>query len=232
MKLVALAFRLMSLKHNTDDMISNHILYFIDDNARDGRANAGALQRLLDAEDIEVRHVQPYPRMSEYHQLLADPNVKAFFIDQRMKSGSDVNYNGTDLATFLRGHYAKFPIYILTAFKKETAEFEEHQHSVEDIIGKNEIESSAPNSKAVRARVLRRIAVYADVLDETEQRFHDLLVKSLTESLTDEELEELDMLETERKILTRGADLTHERKLEQAIEILNRELEGLDIDDE
>jgi len=214
------------------NIMEEHILYFIDESEKDGRANAGALERLLDAENVKVIPIKPYIHMSDYHKLIEDPRVKTLLIDQRMKSGSDVDYNGIELASFLRGHYSKFPIYILTAFKKSTAEFEEYQHNVEDIIGKDEIELSHENSKAVRGRILRRIAVYGDLLEETEKRFHDLLVRSITETLSPDELAELDLLDTERKMRTRGADLLEEQQLERALEILNKELESLHSDDE
>src|SRR5687767_923459 len=79
----------------------------------------------------------------------------------------------------------KLPIYILTAFANEEGEFEGSEFNVEAILDKSEIEDpTSETAKIIKARFLRRLAVFEDVLSIREKRFHQLLIKSLKESLS------------------------------------------------
>lgn len=199
------------------------ILYLVDDKEEARWANVPALQKLLDAPDVEVVGLVPFQTFAEYDPVLANPQVRGFLIDQRMRGGGVVNYNGIDLAEYLRGHYRKLPIYILTGYPKD--DFSGTEYRVEDIVDKEDIEDrSSDKAKTIRARILRRLAVFEDVLNERERRFHDLLVKSMKEPLTADEQKELGILEDERLVPTQGMEIRDAKALEKAIEELRAKL--------
>jgi hypothetical protein len=66
------------------------------------------------------------------------------------------------------------------------------------VIDKGHLSGDEHVKREIAARILRRINVFDDILDERENRFHDLLVKSLSENLSDEELSELQELQEVR----------------------------------
>lgn len=198
------------------------VLYFVDEKEEARWANTHALKKLLDTPEVEVVGLAPFQKFEEYDRLLAEPQVRGFFIDQRMRGGG-VNYNGIDLAEYLRGHYRKLPIYILTGHP--TDDFTGSAYRVEDIVDKEDIEDRESEvAKTIRARILRRLAVFEDVLNEQERRFHDLLIKSMKEPLTVEEERELGILEIERLLPSQPDELRDAKSLEKAIEELKAKL--------
>lgn len=196
-------------------------IYFIDEDAAARRANVRSLTTLLDTNELEIEAMEPFPNFAEYSNLLAAPETVAFVLDQRMKGSGIVNYNGTDLAKYLRGLDAKMPIYILTGHAQEIQDFAGSEHLVEYIIGKDEIEdSTTKNAKIVKARLLRHLNVFNDIRDEQEQIFHDLLVKSLREPLTKEEQEKMNRIEGITTAPILAAERGRENELSQQIEKL------------
>lgn len=203
------------------------ILYFVDEKEEARWANTHALKKLLDTPDVEVTGLAPFQNFAEYDPLLANPQVRGFFIDQRMRGGG-VNYNGIDLAEYLRGHHRKLPIYILTGHP--TDDFTGTAYRVEDIVDKEDIEDrDSEIAKTIRARILRRLAVFEDVLNEQERRFHDLLVKSMKEPLTSNEEKELGILEIERLVPLQSEELRDVKALEAAITELKKRIETTDL---
>ncbi len=173
------------------------ILYVVDDKHEALWANVPALQRFLDCPTIKVEPLTPFPQFPQFNYLLKNPNLGGFFIDQKMKGRGVVNYNGIELAEYLRGLYPKLPIYILTGYPEE--DFSATAYRVEDIIEKATLdEGNSDRAKMVKARILRRLDVFDDVLNVREKRFHELLVKSIKEPLSQAEEKELGLLETER----------------------------------
>lgn len=176
--------------------MKRHTIYFVDEDEPARRANLRDLTALLDNPAIQIRDLAPLKTFAEYDALAADPATAAFILDQRMKTGGTVSYNGTDLAAHLRGIDAKMPIYILTGYADQIDDFRGSEHLVEYIIDKEHIENPASEkAKIVKARLLRHLNVFNDVRDERAERFHSLLVKSLRQPLTSEEHEEMDFLE-------------------------------------
>lgn len=206
--------------------MSQIILYFVDEKEAARLANAPLLQRLLDSSDIKVEAIAPFPQFSQFDELLKNPNLGGFFIDQKMRGGSLVNYNGIELAGHLRSRYPKMPIYILTGYPPDD-ELTGGAYRVEDIIDKADIEErDSEKAQMLKARILRRLAVFDDVLNTREQRFHDLLVKSMKEALTVEEEKELGLLETERLAPQHAAELKDAKALEQAITELKAKMQN------
>lgn len=206
--------------------MSQIILYFVDDKEAARLANGPLLQRLLDSPDIKVEAIAPFPQFGQFDELLKNPNLGGFFIDQKMRGGSSVNYNGIELAGHLRSRHPKLPIYILTGYPPDD-ELTCGQYRVEDIVNKEDIEErTSDKAQVLKARILRRLAVFGDVLDAREQRFHDLLVRSMNEPLTAAEEKEMGLLEMERLAPQHAAELRDAKALEQAIAELKATLQN------
>lgn len=207
--------------------MKRNIIHFIDEDEAARRANARALRTLLDNAEITISPTAPYVSFGEYNALVANPRTAAFVLDQRMKGSGNVTYNGTDLARYLRGIDAKVPIYILTGHPDEHEDFAGSNHLVEYIIGKDNIDvPDSDSAKIVKARILRHLDVFNDVRDAQEQRFHDLLVKSLRSPLTPEEQKEMDDLEGASTAPVLAAEREAERSLNAKIEELKKLLPG------
>lgn len=207
--------------------MKRHVIYFVDEDDAARRANVRDLTTLIDNPAIDVSQLPPFKTFGEYDPLVADPSTAAFILDQRMKGSGIVSYNGTDLAKYLRGIDGKMPIYILTGHAAEKQDFVGSEYLVEYIIGKDEIEDSkSEGAKIVKARLLRHLDVFNDVRDEQEQRFHDLLVKSLRERLTVEEQKEMDQIEGDTTASIVAAERNKERDLGEKVEQLRKLLSG------
>lgn len=68
----------------------------------------------------------PLKTFEEYSALLhnEDADVAVILVDEKLHetasdSKSNVNYSGTQLATYIRKHFKEFPIYLITSFKSE-----------------------------------------------------------------------------------------------------------------
>ncbi|MCI0541988.1 MAG: hypothetical protein L0Z50_42875 [Verrucomicrobiales bacterium] len=200
------------------------ILYLVDEKEEARWANAPLLQRLLDSPDIKVEAIAPFPQFAQFDELLKNPNLGGFFIDQKMRGGASVSYNGIELAGHLRSRHPKLPIYILTGYPPDD-ELNSGAYRVEDIVDKEDIEvRTSEKAQTLKARILRRLAVFGDVLDAREQRFHDLLVKSMKEPLSPAEEKEMGLLEAERLAPQHAAEIHDTKALEQAIAELKAKL--------
>jgi len=207
--------------------MKRHIIYFVDEDAAARRANVRDLTTLLDNPEIKVIQQEPLKTFADYNPLMADPKTAAFILDQRMKGGGLVAYNGTDLAGYLRGIDGKMPIYILTGHADQPQDFVGFQHLVEYIIDKEHIENAnSEEAKIVKARLLRHLDVFNDVRNAQEQRFHDLLVKSLHGPLTREEQNEMDQIEGETTAPIQATERKKEQELGETVDQLRRLLDG------
>lgn len=203
--------------------MKRHVIYFVDEDPAARRANARALTTLLENQEILVTEQEPLEALAGYARLLADPETAAFVLDQRMKGSGHVPYNGTDLARYLRGIDGKMPIYILTGHADDVEDFRGSKHLVEYIIGKDEIDdASSETAQIVKARMLRHLEVFNDVRDAQEQRFHDLLVKSLQQTLTQEEQEEMDRIQGDTTASILASERIKERELSEQVNQLQR----------
>jgi len=213
-------------KHNVLTMKRN-IIYLVDENPPARRANVEALRRLLDNQEIQVKELEPLTNMADYNRLVAEHTTAAFVLDQRMKQAGLVNYNGTDLAAHLRSIDSKMPIYILTGYAEEKGDFDGSEYLVEYIIGKGEMrDQNSKEAKIIKARMLRHLDVFNDVLDEREQRFHDLLIKSLSTQLTQTEQDEMNKIEGETTAPIQAAERLKEQELGKSVEQLRRLLDS------
>jgi DNA-binding LytR/AlgR family response regulator len=201
--------------------MKRNVIYFVDEDDAARRANARELRALIADDSIHVKAQEPFSTFADYVPLIADPATAAFILDQRMKGSGKVNYNGIDLARYLRGIDGKMPIYILTGHPDAEGEFDGSKHLVDHILAKSSIEQvDSESAKIVKARLLRQLDVFNDVRDDQEQRFHDLLVKSLQEGLTPAEQDEMNKLEGEATTPVLALERVRERELSANIEIL------------
>lgn len=204
------------------------VIYFFDEDDAARRSNARELRALIDDASIQIEALEPFPAFASYAALVADPKTAAFILDQRMKGSGKVAYNGTDLASYIRSIDGKIPIYILTGHADSAEDFDGSRHLVDDILAKAEIEDkNSDPAKIIKARLRRHLEVFNDVRDDQEQRFHDLLVKSLRNPLSAEEQDEMNRLEGETTAPVLAAERSREHQLASSISQL-RALLGKD----
>jgi hypothetical protein len=199
-------------------------VYLVDENEEQRRACGLALSGLFAETGIEIKQLAPLQLPSDYTPLLASGSVLAFVLDQKMEDGG-VAYSGTELSTYLRGISPKLPIFILSNHTEDRALFAEGESDVEYIISKSVLwDTSSPDATIFKARFLRRLNAFVDVLSARAQRHHELLVKSLKEKLTLDEDRELGLLDTERVLPHHAAEIGDVKKLEAALAELRKRI--------
>lgn len=202
--------------------MKRNIIYFIDEDQAARRANTRELVSLIGDVEIEIIAQEPYKKFSDYDAILCNPTTAAFILDQRMKGSGKVNYNGTDLAEYLRRFDTKMPIYILTGHADAVEDFKGSEHLVEYILEKSDIEDvESDKARIIKARLLRHLAVFNNLRDSQDQRFQELLVKSLRENLSAEEEVEMAAIEGETTAPILLSEHARERSLAASIEKLN-----------
>lgn len=202
---------------------------FVDENDVQRRAFANALAGLFADSGISIKEMAPLPKVEDYAALLADGSVMGLILDQKMEDGG-VGYSGTQLSAHLRGFMPKLPIVILSNYTDDPALFEQDADAVEYLISKKTIvDPTARDAQIFKARFLRRLSGYADLIGARAQRFHDLLVKSLKESLNAEEAAEMGLLESERLLPQQAKEIGDVKALQDAITELKKRLNKDDL---
>lgn len=196
--------------------MNKRIIWIIDENKNQLKTSMNAFKIMMPS-SVEIETVFPPHRMKEEYidSILANPNTACIIIDQKLKDTGITTYVGIELAQYLRGINTKIPIYILTNYVDEKDEFVGGEWSVEDILDKGML--SDERAAIIRARILRNIDVYEDMLDERTRRFNALLKKSLTEQLDDTEQKELETLQFERTSVTLASEFQQLTALEQIV---------------
>lgn len=195
----------------------------IDENEVQLGTYAAALNALLEKTGVAVIPMAPLPTKEDYVPLLATGTVAGLIIDQKLEDGG-FNYTGSELASFLRGIDSKLPIIILTNYKDEEYEqFEAAEKDIEYVAAKDAIgDLDSREAQVFKARLLRHLNVFADVHDERQRRFHELLVKSLRETLSSEETTELGLLKTDRLLSVQADEQRETPTLESLLEDLRK----------
>ena len=216
--------------------MNKYIIWLIDDDEEELTTYGNEL-KLDMSQEIQIKAILPYPRKIDYvSTLLEDPDTACIIIDQKLKEKGPATYTGIELAQYLRRIKKKIPIYILTNFPHDQDEFAGGEWSVEDIISKGSF-SDEEGAQTAKARIMRHMKVYGDILDERAKRFNELLKKCLDDSLDEAELEELAELQFEQTAPTLAKEVEELEKLrqiaktnEQLIDLLsqNREAESTD----
>lgn len=193
------------------------VIWFIDEKEDEQRVWGNALRSaLLGA--VEIRSQVPFKTLEEYLPLLSDLQTVAIITDQRLKNSGVAPYTGIELAEYIRTINTKLPVYILTNFPDDEDAFEGLTWSVEDIIGKKELNDPEAR-KVIAARILRRVNTFRDILGERSERIRELLLKSSQNTLSASELDELERLGFEKSSSMLAEQLTQARQLDQLIQV-------------
>lgn len=199
-------------------------IFLVDENPEQRRAYTRAVSELMDGAGYTVKSLEPLPSQTDYAAILASGAVAALILDQKMEDGG-IPYSGTELSAYLRSIVPKLPIVILSNYTKDTALFENGEGSVEYIIPKAVIaDPTSRDAQVFKERFLRRLAGFADLLNERARRHHELLIKSLKDKLTPEEEAELGLLEIDRTLPQQANEIRDIKALETAIEDLKKRI--------
>jgi FixJ family two-component response regulator len=172
------------------------IVWLIDDDEND----AEEYERFLELSgELEIVFVQPRPSLSDYVDLITNPDTAAFIIDQRLSDSANAPYEGLDLADYLRTLRPELPIYILTNYADDTMEGK--GQSADAIIKKGNVRDY---TEVTIARILRSVKRYEEALTEKQYRLKTLIDHKITNQLTDVEEKELESL---RADIERSFDL-------------------------
>lgn len=207
-------------------------VWLIDENSDQLATCTNLLHRLMP--ELRIQPLQAKVRKEDYVQiLLMDPETACIIIDQKLKETGVATYLGIELARYLRSIDTKLPIYILTNYTEEEEQFEEGAWSVEEIIGKSEIANLDSNeSRNLKARMLRRINIYNDMLADRELRFQQLLRKSLRAELSHDEMRELEELQSVRGAVIAASEVELLAKAEAKLREYKEKLNQLEKDQE
>lgn len=198
--------------------MERRILWVIDENRNQLATYSSRIRRAM-PKSVEVRAITPFRRKEDYVEgVLGDPNTSCIVVDQKLKDTGIATYYGIELARYLRSINPKMPIYILTNFVEEKEQFAGSEWSVEDIIDKNDMGDNV-KFQIITARMIRRMAVFEDLLADREKRFNELLKKSLNEELSAEEHAELKNLQDDRTAITLAAELKQLESLERSVDM-------------
>jgi hypothetical protein len=194
--------------------MSNKIIWLIDENQDELRTYQEELSAVLQ-NDLTVKPIIPYKSMEDYIEpILNDKSTVTIIIDQRLKETGEVNYTGIELAEYLRAINQKMPIYILTNHPDD--DFADKETNVEYILIKGDFKNES-TSKMMAARILRRINIYTDIFTVRGKKFNELLKKSLSQDLSEDEYKELEQLNYLRLSSTLTSELAQVRELEKII---------------
>jgi FixJ family two-component response regulator len=174
------------------------IIWLFDDEETQLRTYKALLQNALPCNSgARIQAAKALPHKEDYLKVVNDKLTGCLIVDQRMKETGEADYTGIELAKYLRALNDKLPIYILTNYDAIPDEFSGSEWSVEDILSKKKAGESDTMTIFI-ARLLRRLKIYQNILGEREQRFSELLRKSLDKRLTKKEINELDELRYQR----------------------------------
>lgn len=197
-------------------------VFFIDDDDMERRSCTDVLREVFAGTSIQIEPLAPLPTLSDYSALIADNAASALILDERLNTAGGVTYTGVELAAHLRAIGGSLPIVILTNYPED--DFAPQGWAVENIVAKRSVinNPASPEAQAFKARLSRQIETAGVVLAEKERRYHDLLVKSTTDTLNVEESAELTAIEAERIAPVAAAERERLQKMDAEIEKLKR----------
>jgi hypothetical protein len=195
---------------------------FVDDDEIERRSCIDVLTEIFADTSIRVAPMAPLPALADYAEFLVNDVVSAFILDERLNTSGNVCYTGAELAAHLRAIGGNMPIVILTNYPDD--DFASKEWAVERITEKKSVLKSptAPAAQAFKARLSREIEIAGNVLFGREERYRDLLVKSVAGNLTSEEEAELSKIEAERIAPVAASEREKGHKLDAEIEKLKK----------
>lgn len=145
--------------------------------------------------------------------------ASTFIIDEKLCMTGEADYQGSQLADDIRALDEKTPVYILTSYAQDVDAL---AGSIEFVIDKNDI-SDITKGQSIAQRILRHINIYKDIRCERSNRFDQLLIKSLNNTLTAEEVDEFNQL----NIMRARVILMNEEQ--PTVESENKDIEQLEL---
>ena len=179
---------------------------FIDDQDEVRDTYKRRLSRLFRHGEVEVIALQPESNISNMlRQLDSIPWKVMYIIDEDLKYIGEADYTGSELIEKIRMVEREIPIYILTGDKTK---IDNNLGDVEFVIDKADWNASAEEFKE---RFFRHIGRYNQIRNEREIRFDELICKHIEKPLSGEELDEFNVLCSQR-----GRSLTNESIISEA----------------
>ncbi|HFV9241303.1 TPA: hypothetical protein ACIAIH_000169 [Enterobacter bugandensis] len=165
---------------------------YIDDDFEARETYLEPLQKLF-GNDFDLIAIEPEFEIEDMMKSLQQYNdVVAFILDEKMNQLGKAKYLGRNLAEQLRVINSKIPIYIFTAYNDEFDSLY-GPADVEYIIAK-ECLSDREKRNSLSAKIRRHQDIFSDIKTQRAQRLDELLLKSMTEELDEQEAEEFRML--------------------------------------
>lgn len=202
------------------------IIWLVDEDIRQLRTCAALLRQAL-PDSLEIREVPVRPHKDDYGDILDHEDTVALILDQKLKNSGVAQYNGTELAKYVRALKSKLPVYILTNYADEAQEFAGSEWSVEDILAKDDFHDRT-RTEITMARLLRHIDVYEDILSSREKRLRQLLNMGAQSELTSEEIEELSELQFQRTSVQVAEEMAKVQQLNNLIKEQDKLLKRLE----
>ena len=203
------------------------MIWYIDEDKDDLFTYKKQLQKITQ-EKIDIRAVEPLESCFEMaEKILTESKTVAAVIDQRLgDTKHGVSYSGLDLAKEIRKLNDKLPIYILT---NHSDDLTSDEWEIEYVFSKDDF---IDNKRVIAERIKRHIDFFFTLQDKREKRFAELLKKSISTTLTDDELKEIENLDYFRSsaLLKEEAATTSKLKedLDKQEELLNKIKEKLE----
>lgn len=197
------------------------VIWFIDEDKDDLFTYKKQLENILQGK-VNINAIEPKKNLEEMVKVvLSEKMTVAVLIDHRLGDAANcVSYNGLDLARAIRQLNDKLPLYILTNHANDLSSDEweiEYVFSKDDFI---------TNKRAISERIKRHISIFFDLVDEREKRFAELLKKSISETLTDQEIKEFENLDYFRSASMLEEEVVTTPKLKEKLdkqeELLNQ----------
>ncbi len=197
------------------------MIWYIDEDKDDLFTYKKQLQNITQ-EKIDIRAVEPLESCLEMaEKILSESQTVAAVIDQRLgDTRHGVSYSGLDLAKEIRKLNDKLPIYILT---NHSDDLTSDEWEIEYVFSKDDF---IDNKRVIAERIKRHIDFFFTLQDKREKRFAELLKKSISTTLTEDELKEIENLDYFRSsaLLKEEAAATSKLKggLDKQEELLNK----------
>ncbi|MCS0362989.1 response regulator [Vibrio diabolicus] len=199
---------------------------YIDDELASREVFSDVLEDLYN-DRFTIQCIEPEQELQDMIEVIGKvPNLTSIIIDERLSISARTNYKGSELSEELRNIYEIIPIYILTS---HPSSLEPICGSVEYVLDKGQLETEDYKSH-VKNLLSRHVANTDILVTEKRKKYDQLLAKSMSHPLTEDELKELESLELFRvKPLFNTESFIGERDLELLNENahLLDELQGL-----
>jgi len=164
------------------------IVVYIDEDD-DSRRVYGDLLRENLAGSVEVLPIEPEKTVQKTLENLRNLSgrIVSIVIDERLYAKGTADFAGTQFVEAYRDFDDKLPIYILT---NHPDDIDEWFSGVEYILSKSDISDEDLTPK-IFSKIFRHINIYNEIVDERTSRFRELIGKSIDDSLSASDAEEL-----------------------------------------